>query len=203
MSNRRRKSFKHLSLVFVGTFIIAGIAGGSAELLMKHTSLLVAWLFLLVIILIHIIFDVIGIAATAATEVPHHARAANRVYGAKQAVALVRNADLVANFANDIVGDVTGTLSGAMAASIVIDAIRYYPRLAMGEVWVNTGMLALVASVTVTGKALGKSFAMHEANEIMATVGRILATIERITGLSFTGRKKRGGKKHGSARKNS
>lgn len=203
MGNRRRKSWKHLLFVFAGSFIIAGIAGGGSELLIKNTSSLVAWFFLLVIILLHIGFDVIGIAATAATEAPHHSRAANRVFGAKQAIILVRNADLVANFANDIVGDVTGTLSGAMAASIIVDLIHSYPGLGVHELWLNTGMLALVASVTVTGKALGKSFAIHEANEIMAAVGGFLASIEKITGISLTGRKKRGGKKHGSSRKNS
>lgn len=203
MANRRKKSWKHLLLVFVATFAIAGIVGGSSELLIRNTPSLVAWLFLLVIIIVHIVFDIVGISATAATEAPHHARAANRVFGAKQAVFLVRNADLVANFANDIVGDVTGTLSGAMAASIIIDVVRHYSELAVYEVWLNTLMLALVTSVTVTGKAIGKSFAIHEANEIIGAVGGVLASIEKITGYSFIGRKKREEKKHGSARKNS
>ena len=156
---------------------------------------------LLVVIGLHVLFDIVGIAATAATEAPHHARAANRVFGAQQAVYLVRNADVVANFANDIVGDVTGTLSGAMAATIVMDLFRFYPYLGPYEIWLNTGMLALVASVTVTGKAFGKSFAINEADEIISTVGVFVATLERITGRSFTGRKKRGGRKNGVARK--
>lgn len=203
MASRKRKRLKHLLIIFSGSFIIAALAGSGSELLTSHASSIVAWLLLLVIILIHIGFDIIGIAATAATEAPHHARASNRVFGARQAVFLVRNADLVANIANDIVGDVTGTLSGAMAASIVIDFINNNKAFQAQELWLNTLMLALVASVTVTSKAVGKSFAINEANKIIGAVGVFLATVEKMTGWSFTGRKKREGKKNGPARKDS
>jgi len=203
LAGRKRKSWKHLLTIFTLTFLIAAVVGGASELLMRYTTLALAWLILLLVILIHILFDIVGIAATAASEAPHHARAANKVHGARQSVFLVRNADLVANFANDIVGDVTGTLSGAMAASIVLDIMRYYPGLAETEIWLNTLMLALVASITVTGKAVGKSLAIREANEIIGLVGGILASVEQVTGWSLTVRTKRGGKKHGPARKDS
>lgn len=203
MSNRKRKSWKHLFFIFVGSFAAAAVVGGGSEVFMRKMSLFWASVFLLVVVLVNILFDIIGMAATAATEAPHHARAANRVFGAKQAVHIVRNADFVANFANDIVGDITGTVSGAMAATIVVDLIRYSPGLSSWDVWLNTFMLALVASVTVTGKAAGKTFAIHEANNIIAAVGGVLATVEKVTGWNFMGQKKRGGNKNGSSRKHS
>lgn len=203
MSGKKRNGWKYLPVVFLGTFIIAGIVSLGSELLMRNTSLIVACLFLLVVIGIHIFFDIVGIAATAASEAPHHSRAANRVFGAQQAVFLVRNADLVANVTNDIVGDITGTISGAMAASIVLDLLRFYPAFQTKEIWLTTGLLALVASVTVTGKALGKSFAIHEANKIIGMVGGLLASLEKVTGRSFTQRKRRGGRKNGAARRDS
>ena len=204
MAVRKRKSWKHLLIVFIGSFVIAAVVGISSELLMRRTSSLwVAAIFLLTVIGVHIVFDIIGIAATAATEAPHHAKAANRVKGARQAVYLVRHADLVANMANDVVGDVTGTLSGVMAAAIVIDIVRLHPTFGEKEIWLSTLMLALVASITVTGKAVGKSLAMRDANKIIAWVGGVLATVEQITGWNLTGSKKRGGKKDGTSRKNS
>ncbi|KLU61373.1 hypothetical protein CEB3_c23140 [Peptococcaceae bacterium CEB3] len=203
MSSRKKPKLKHLLMVFIVSFLIASVVAGGSEVLLRHTSLVIAWVFLLVVILVHVIFDTIGIAATAATEPPHHARAANKVHGGKQAVALVRHADMVANFANDIVGDVTGTLAGAMGASIAMNLVHSYPELSPGEIWLNTGMLALIASVMVTSKAVGKSFAIEEANMIIGTVGGILATIEKFTGWKITEGKKRGGKKHGPARKHS
>ncbi|AFM42228.1 hypothetical protein Desaci_3333 [Desulfosporosinus acidiphilus SJ4] len=204
MAVRKRKSWKHLGLVFVGSFLIAAAVGVSSELLIRKTSSLwVAALLLLTVIGVHIVFDIIGIAATAAQEAPHHARAANRVKGARQAVFLVRHADLVANMANDVVGDITGTLSGVLAAAIVIDIVRLYPHFGTKEIWLTTIILALVASITVTGKAIGKSLAMQEANTIIAWVGSIIAAFEQITGWNLTGPKKRGGKKDGTTRKNS
>ncbi len=203
MSGKKKNGWKYLPVVFLGTLIIAGIVSLGSELLMRNTTLIVACLFLLVVMGTHILFDIIGIAATAATEAPHHARAANRVFGARQAVYLVRNADKVANVTNDIVGDITSTISGAMAASIVLDLLHYYPTFQTKEIWLTTGLIALVASVTVTAKAVGKSFAILEANEIIGMVGRILASLEKITGWSFTQRKKRGGRKNGAARRDS
>lgn len=204
MAVRKRKRWKHLVIIFISSFFIAAFVGMGSELLMRRaSSLWVAALFLLAVIGVHIAFDIIGIAATAANEAPHHARAANRILGARQAVYLVRHADLVANIANDVVGDVTGTLSGVMAAAIVLDIIRYYPTFEAQEIWVTTLILALVASITITGKAVGKSFAIHEANKVMAWAGSVLAAVERVTGWNLTGPKKRGGKKNGTTRKNS
>lgn len=198
----KRKSWKHFLFIFLLSFGLAVIAGLGTEMLMERTNILSAWILLLIIIIINIGFDVIGIAATAATEKPHHAKAANRVSGARQTVYLVRNADTVANFANDIVGDVTGALSGGMAASIVLEISKTYPELGSHEIWINTLMIALVASLTVTGKALGKSFGIHEADEIMGRVGSVIARIEETTGWSFTDKKRKGGKRSGDSRKN-
>lgn len=184
------------------SFTLAVIAGFGSEILMERTNIILAWILLVMIIGVNIGFDIIGIAATAATEKPHHAKAANRVPGARQTVFLVRNADTVANFANDIVGDVTGALSGGMAASIVLELIKIYPQLEAQEIWINTLMIGLVASITVTGKALGKSFAIHEADEIMGRVGSLIAKLERLTGRSFMDKKRKGGKRNGDSRKN-
>lgn len=168
---------------------------------MRKSSVWIAWILLLFVIGISIIFDVIGIAATAATEKPHHAKAANRVPGAKQTVYLLRNADFVANFCNDIIGDVAGTLSGAMAASILVELVRSYPSLGNQEILWNTLLLALVASMTITGKAMGKTFGISEADEIMSKVGAVIAKFEQITGHSFTDTKKKVGKRSGDSRK--
>lgn len=201
MSGRKNNGSGYLPVVFFGSFFLAAVAGLSSELLMRHTSLIAAFILLLAVIGIGVVFDIVGIAATAATEAPHHARAANRVFGARQAVYLVRNADKVANFTNDIVGDIAGTLSGVMVATIMLDIVLYYPSLQAHEIWLNTGMLALVASLNITGKAMGKTFAINEANHIIGVVGGLLASLEKVTGQSFTQRKKRGGRKNGAARK--
>ena len=67
-----------------------------------------------------IFFDIIGIAATAAEEVPFHSMASKKQDGAKWAIILIRNADRVSSFCNDIIGDICGVLSGAVSTYIII-----------------------------------------------------------------------------------
>lgn len=198
----KRKSWKHILIVFLLSFALAVIAALGTEVLMGRTNIVFAFLLLAVVILINIGFDVIGIAATAATETPHHAKAANKIPGGRQTVFLIRHADTVANFANDIVGDVTGAISGGMSASIVLELIRTYPALSKQEMWIDILLIALVASITVTGKAAGKSFAIQKADDIMGYIGNLIAGFENLTGWTFTDKKRKGGKRSGDSRKN-
>ena len=46
--------------------------------------------------------------------------ASKKVPGAKQAIWLVKNADAVANFCNDVVGDVAGAVTGAAGATVAL-----------------------------------------------------------------------------------
>ncbi|WP_227766018.1 hypothetical protein [Zhaonella formicivorans] len=176
--------YKHALFVGLGAFFLAiGIGLGSQGLLKSISSLAIAFALLMLIILIGIIFDIIGTAAAAATEVPFHAKAARKVKGAKQAIALVKNADKVANFCNDVVGDVSASLSGAIGATIVSTLLT--GNLENKLVIAGTVMTGFIAGTTVGGKALGKHFALAEANEIIFQVGRILAWLETTIGLKF------------------
>lgn len=194
MAARKKRSVRYIITVFIGTFFIAVLLGSGSEAVLRFFPAGLTWLLLIIVIFIGIIFDIIGIAVAAADEAPHHARAAKKVFGAKQSVYLIKHADMVANFANDIVGDITGTLSGAMGATIIIRVVNNNPELLSFKVILNIIMLALIASCTVTGKAWGKSLAINEANRIMDATGRIIAGFEKFTSLNLTGASKRGGK---------
>lgn len=69
-----------------------------SDVLLKNVNLLVAFIILIFIILIGIIFDIIGVAVTVSNETPFHAKAANKVPGAKLAVTFIRNAEKVSSF---------------------------------------------------------------------------------------------------------
>jgi CBS domain containing-hemolysin-like protein len=148
-------------------------------------------LVLLLIIGIGVVFDVVGVAATAASEAPLHARASRGVFGARRAVRLVRNAHMVASFCNDVVGDVSGTLSGAIAMAIVVQLV------ATGSVWTvvtgSTIMSALVAGLIVGGKAYGKVFAIRHSTDIMFAAGRCVEIACRP--FSWLGRGRRSGRR--------
>ncbi|WP_089611062.1 hypothetical protein [Dehalobacterium formicoaceticum] len=136
-----------------------------------------AFALLLAIILVGIIFDIVGTAATAATEAPFHARASRKLPGAKNSIWLVRNADKVANFCNDVVGDICGTVSGSVGAII---AVSLAPTFRSVEDWiVGTAMIGIVSSLTVGGKALGKNMAIRGADKIILIVGQMMSLFQK------------------------
>ena len=63
-----------------------------------------AFVVLACFILLGIVFDIIGVAVTAADERPFHSMAAHRTPGAREALGLIRKANKVSSFCNDVVG---------------------------------------------------------------------------------------------------
>ncbi len=169
-----------LIVAFFTFFIALLVSLGSEALVQAVNNVIVAVILLLFIIFLGIFFDIIGTAATAAEMPPFNARAAKKVFGAKQAVKLSGNADKVANFCNDVVGDIAGTLSGAIGAGIVISLageIDYVDLVLTGAV-----MTSMIAALTVGGKAIGKSIALNNANSIIFKVAMIMAWVENFSG---------------------
>jgi len=160
------------------TFIISVTINVSSNAVLAVSPLSASFVLLFFIVFIGILFDVLGTAAAAGDEIPFHAMASDRVPGAKQSIWLVRNADRVASFCNDIVGDIAGTISGATAAAIVFKLVLLQPSL--NEAILNTLLIAFVAALTVGGKAFAKSFAMNHSTDILYLAGRILYAFEKI-----------------------
>ncbi len=155
-------------LITVVTFFISIFMSFFSNQTIKYASTVVSFLIVIGIIIISILFDLIGTAATAADEAPFHSMASRKLYGAKQAIRLIRNADKVSNFCNDVVGDICGVISGTAAAYIV------YKFSGEGSQMENSifglSITAMVASFTVGGKALGKSVALQNSNYIIYKV---------------------------------
>ncbi len=135
-------------------------------------------MLLFFIVFVGIIFDVVGVAATAGSEKPFHAMASNRLPGSKQSIWIVRNADRVATFCSDVVGDIAGTLSGAIGAAIVFRILLIGPRFS--ETLLTTVLIGIVAAVTVMGKSMGKSLAISRSTEILYISGRLLHVGEQM-----------------------
>lgn len=159
-------------LITVITFFISIFMSFFSNETLGHATTVVSFLIVFVIITISILFDLIGTAATAADEAPFHSMASRKLYGARQAVKLIRNADKVSNFCNDVVGDICGVISGTAAAFIV------YKFSGEGTNAQNSifalSITAMVASLTVGGKALGKSIALQNSNYIIYKVAVVI-----------------------------
>lgn len=168
----RNKTIRWVVTIFFVTILISGTISFTSDLLMANSSMFVAFIILLAIVFIGIIFDVIGVAVTSADEKPFHSMAARKVPGAQESIRLLRNAERVSSICNDVVGDICGVVSGSASATIAVQMLN---NLKTGnETWIPLGMSALVAGLTVGGKAIGKTFAVHSCTKIVHGVGKIL-----------------------------
>ena len=177
--NGRKTGYARWVFVIIAwTFVLSILISFISSTLLGNVGLVMAFIILILIIFMGILFDIIGIAVAAASEVPFHSMAAQSVPGAKQAVRLIKNADKVSNFCSDVVGDIAGIISGATSASIVLQIAVHYDTI-------HTALLGLiltgiVASLTVGGKAVGKYIAISKNHIIMYKVGIIVYYASKI-----------------------
>ena len=171
----RNKTIRWVVTIFIVTIFISGTISLLSDLIMENSSMAVAFLILLAIILIGIIFDIIGMAVASADEKPFHSMAARKVPGAQEAIKLLRNAERVSSICNDVVGDICGVVSGSASATIAVQILKEFdfswPQI------VSLAMSALAAGLTVGGKALGKSFALNSSTAIVHAVGKIVGLL--------------------------
>jgi len=166
-------------VITIWTFFLAVLLGLAAQYsLSEIESLSIALLVLLVVVSLGVVFDLIGTAAAAADIAPLNAKAARRVAGAKRGVYLVQNAEKVSNFCNDVAGDISGVISGTLAAIIVIRLVVNLP-YPQAELHLSILLTAIVAAITVGGKAVGKAIAIHRSTEVILFVGMIITQFEK------------------------
>mgnify|MGYP000872156351 FL=1 len=165
-------NLKWVIMISFWTFIMAIFFSLITENLMKNLDILLAFVILVIIMLIGIVFDIIGIAVTASDEKSFHSMAANKIEEAKYAVKLIRNAGQVSNFCNDVVGDISGIISGAAGTTIIYKLIDRYS-IKNGTI-LSIIITALIASFTVGGKALGKGIAINNSEKIIFQISKVL-----------------------------
>lgn len=172
-----------LIVAFFTFFIALFVSIGSQVLMSTVKYLWVAILLLIIIIALGIFFDIIGTAAAAAALPPFNAKAAKKVFGAYQAVKITKNASAVANYCNDVIGDIAGTLSGAVGAGIVFNLAHTFSF--SDTILTGAIMTSFIAALTVGGKSLGKGVAIARANSIIFRVAVTLGWWENVTGLEL------------------
>lgn len=173
----RNKTIRWVVTIFFTTMLISGTISVASDALMSISGIFVAFLILLTIVFIGIIFDVVGVAVTSADEKPFHSMAARKVSGAQEAIALLRNAERVSSICNDVVGDICGVVSGSAAATISAQLVALQG-FDMPATLISLLMSALVAGITVGGKAIGKTFAMKSCTKIVYFVGNLIAKVK-------------------------
>ena len=174
----RQRAIRWVVTIFILTIFISGAISFVSDRIMETSSIVFAFLILLLIVFLGIVFDTVGVAVTSADESPFHSMAARKVPGAVESIRLLRNAERVSSICNDVVGDICGVVSGSAAATIAVQILKgsefAWPQM------ISLLMSALVAGLTVGGKAIGKTLALNRSTEIVSTVGRIVYFFKHI-----------------------
>ena len=163
--------FRWAIQVFFISVVLSAMLSLASEEALDGAGLPVAFAVLACFILLGILFDIIGVAVTAADERPFHSMAAHKTPGAREALNLIRKANKVSSFCNDVVGDICGIISGSTAAIIVA---RLQQAFSIRSLAISLAVTAVVSGLTIGGKAVGKTFAIEKSTTVLQLVGRVM-----------------------------
>ena len=179
-----------ITTIFGTTIGISAAMSFLSNEMLSGGGLILSFAVLLVIILIGILFASLGVAVTAAEEKPFHSMAAKKVPEAREALKMLRRAERVSSFCNDVVGDICGVISGSAAAVIAAKAITGMSPV-LGSV-VQLLLSAVVAGLTVGGKAFGKSIAMNNSTAIIHAAAKVMYLVKSLPGRLIRRKRDRG-----------
>ncbi len=174
---KKKKSWLWALQIFLLTFVLSLSFSVISELLLGNTAPPIAIVLLAILIGINILFDIIGVAVTSCSMEPFLAMASRKMKGAKMAVRILKNAEKVSNICADVIGDICGIVSGALGSAIVVKL------LSTGITWdqslISVLFSAMIAAITVGGKALGKKLAMDNCQSIVYFVAKVLSVFSK------------------------
>ena len=179
VQTRRKEKIKkeHVNVKWIIQIIIMAFVISFALSFVSQTTIpkLSTWIgviITLVFVGLGIIFDIVGVAVNSADEKVFHSMNARQVKGAKVAVIFKKNADKVSSFCNDVIGDICGIISGAAGTTIAVGLANI---MEVEILFVSLTVAAVIAALTIGGKAMGKSFAINKSDIILYEFAKIVS----------------------------
>lgn len=176
MAKKKKSNTKWLITITLLAFIISFVFSLISEITLSNVNLIIGLLILILFITIGIIFDMVGVAVTAGKESPLHAMSSKKIKGAKKAVSFKKNADKVSSFCNDVIGDICGIISGSAGVTITATIAKMYD---LDIFWVGLVITAIIAALTIGGKAICKGIAIKNSNQIVYITAKIISIFEK------------------------
>lgn len=170
------KKTKWLLTVLLLSFILSIVMSITSEGIIPNVNVVIGIIIILVFIFISVIFDMIGVAITAQDETPFHSMASKKIKGSTHSVKLLKNSDKLASICNDVIGDVCGVVSGSAGVLVANTISESFDINKSLVVLITT---AIIASLTITGKAYGKTIAINNSKEITEKVGKVLHKFQK------------------------
>ena len=173
---KEKVNWKWILTIVLVSFLISFFMSFISQMTIPKLPLLVGIIITLLFIILGILFDIVGVSVTSADEAIFHSMSSRKVKGATTAVRFKKNADKVSSFCCDVIGDVCGIISGASGTTITLILVETFK-------WnlVLTGLIvaAIIASLTIGGKAIGKSFAINKSNIILYAFAKFISNFYR------------------------
>lgn len=168
-------NYKWVFIVTIVAFLLSLSFSSLADFIMKNVNVFLSTIILIIFIVLGVVMDIIGVAVTSADVKPFHSMSARKMKVGIVAVKLKKNAEKVSSICNDVIGDVCGILSGsagAMIASNLADKLSTF-------IPISLIITAIVAALTIGGKALCKGFAIAKSDVILYNFSKFLCLFYR------------------------
>lgn len=163
---------KWIATVVIVAFLTSFTLSFISEMTIPNLSLWLGILVTLFFIFLGIFFDIIGVSVTTADEAVFHSMSSRKVKGANVAVKFKKNADKVSSFCCDVIGDVCGIISGAAGTTIAAILVSQFK---FNTLFTSITIAAIIASITIGGKAIGKSFAINKSNIVLYEFAKFIS----------------------------
>lgn len=175
---KKKRNLWPLKAFFITLLLAAAVNTGS-ELALTDSQWWLATIITVVILLLGVVFDIIGTAATACDIGPFHSMSSRKIRGAKMAVRLAQKKDIVSSVCCDIVGDICGIVSGVCGAALASEAIDGLGLATAWNVVIKVAIYSVISTLTITFKAIGKNIAVKKANGIIMGVAKMLSIFRK------------------------
>lgn len=175
--DRKKTEYKWVLQITILAFFISFGFSFTSETIIPNVNIIIGILLVIAFIILGVLFDMVGVAVTAADEKPFHSMNSRRVRGADIAVKFKKNASKVASFCNDVIGDICGVVSGSAGAIIALSLSRI---LRVDQFLITLIITSFIAAFTIGGKAIGKSYAMNKCNIILYQFAKFISYFYRV-----------------------
>ena len=167
-----KNNYKWVLVVTTLAFCLSLVISFIVTSILKNVTLTVSILVTFLFIFLGILFDIIGVSVTSATDVAFHSMSARRVKAGKVGVKLIKNASRVSSICCDVIGDICGIITGVTGVSIVAILTN---KLAINPIYISLIVTAIISSLTIGGKAMGKHVAVYKSEEVVTVVAKLLS----------------------------
>jgi CBS domain containing-hemolysin-like protein len=165
-----KSNTKWIITIFIISFVLSLLFSGVSTVMSTKFNNIVLVIITTIVVIIGIMFDMIGVAVLTSEEASLHAKASKKLQGAKAAISLLKNAPKVSSICQDVIGDICGIVSGSLAAVLTMNLAN---SLDLNLTLTSMLITAVVSTITVGFKAVSKTIATKNADEIVYNVGKI------------------------------